>query len=71
MLDFLRRNKSSLAVKIILGLIAFAIIDSIIAAIKTFKRRRALGAAVKSLGYCPFFFTTGSIGTLLQRLFAE
>ncbi len=55
----------------ILGLVAFAIIDSIIAAIKTFKRRRALGAAVKSMGYSPFFFTTGSIGTYLQRLFAE
>ena len=52
----------------ILGLGAIALLDAIVAAVKTFKRRRALGISVKSLGYCPFFFTTGYIGTELQRI---
>lgn len=56
---------------VILGLGGFAILDSIIAAVKTFKRRRVLGLTIKSLGYCPFFFTTGSLGTLLQRILIE
>lgn len=55
----------------ILGLGAIAAIDAMIAAVKTFKRRRALSVAAKSLGYSPFFFTTGSIGTFLQQFFTE
>lgn len=56
---------------VILSLVGAAILDALLTAVRTFKRRRQLTAATKSLGYSPFFFTSGSIGALLQRLFAE
>ncbi len=55
----------------ILALAGVAMIDAIVAAWKTFRRRRGLSTATKSLGYTPFFFTTGSVGTLLQHIFTD
>ena len=55
----------------ILGLTGIAVFDAIVVGIKTFKRRRGLSVAAKSLGYSPFFFTTGSVGTFLQQLLTE
>lgn len=52
----------------ILALGAIALIDSLIALIKTFRRRKTLSPAIKSLGFSPFFFTAGTLGTLVQRI---
>lgn len=54
---------------IILGLAGVALLDALVAAIKTFRRRRALTAGTKSLGYIPLFLTMGSIGILLLYVF--
>jgi hypothetical protein len=55
----------------ILALAGAAMVDAVIAACKTYRRRRRLSTAAKSLGYGPFLFTTGSVGTLLQQIFTE
>lgn len=55
----------------ILALGAIGLIGSFIALIKTFRRRKSLTPAIKSLGYSPFFFTAGTLGTLLQRIISE
>ncbi|MCH1503489.1 MAG: hypothetical protein GWQ05_01540 [Verrucomicrobiaceae bacterium] len=55
----------------ILGLVLFALIDSLVVLVKTFRKRKALTPSIRSLGYSPFFFTTGSLATLLQRILSE
>ena len=55
----------------ILGLTLIALIDSLVALVKTFRKRRALTPAIRSLGYSRFFFATGSLATLLQRILSE
>ena len=55
----------------ILGLTLIALIDSLIALVKTFRRRKALTPSIRSLGYSPFFFTTGSLATLIHRILSE
>ena len=55
----------------ILALVGIAFIDAIITIIQTFRRRRNLSAGIKSLGYMPFFFSTGAAGTLIHRILSE
>ena len=55
----------------ILGLTLIALIDSLVALVKTFRRRKVLAPSIRSLGYSPFFFTTGSLATLLHRILSE
>lgn len=55
----------------ILGLALIALIDSFVVLIKTFRKRKALTPAIRSLGYSPFFFTTGALATLAQRILSE
>lgn len=54
---------------VILALAGLAVLDSLVAAIKTFRRRHNLTAGTKSLGYIPFVLTMGSIGILLLYVF--
>jgi hypothetical protein len=43
----------------------------LVALVKTFRKRKVLAPTIRSLGYSPFFFTTGSLATLLHRILTE